>query len=110
MLFCRIRCRAARGIEKAELDTYGVRDFSHDATQGVDFANQVSFGDSAHGGVAGHLRDQVDVEGVERGLQAHAGGGHRGFASGVARAHHHDVELFGKLHQLSANGWEIPPV
>ena len=50
------------------------------------------------GGIARHLRDQVDVQRVERGLQAHARGGHRGLASGMTGADHDYVELFGELH------------
>ena len=51
------------------------------------------------GGVARHLRDQVDVERVERGLQAHARGRHRGLASGMAGADYDNVELFGEPHK-----------
>src|SRR4029077_7090309 len=59
--------------------------------------------------VTGHLGDKVDVEGVESGVQAHAGCGRRGFASGVSSPDHDHVELFGKaLHRLvsySSNSW-----
>jgi len=48
-------------------------DFAHDATEGVHFAHQMAFGDAAHGGIAGHLGNQVGVQGKEGGLQAHAG-------------------------------------
>ena len=88
---------AARSVEQAKLDADGVGDLSHDAAEGVDFADEMSFGDAADGGIAGHLRDQIDIERVERGLQAHARGGHGGFASGVAGADHDYVEMFVKL-------------
>ena len=94
--------RASRGIEEAELDSDGVGDLAHDAAQGVDFANQVAFGDPSDGGVTGHLRDQVDVECEERGLQAHAGGGHRGLASGVASADYYYIEMFVEWHWCCA--------
>src|SRR5208282_1865642 len=81
-------------------DAYGVCDLAHDAAQGVDFADEVAFGDSADGGVAGHLRDQVDVEREEGGLEAHAGGGHGSFASGVAGADYYYVEMFVEWHWL----------
>ena len=93
---------AARGIQQAELDADGVGDFAHDAAERVDFAHQVSLGDAAHGGVARHLRDQVDVERVEGGLQAHARRSHRGLASGMAGADDNDVEMFGELHCKSS--------
>ena len=88
---------SARGVQQAKLNADCVGDFAHDAAEGIDFADQMSFGDSADGGVAGHLRDQVDVQRVEGGLQAHAGCGHGGFASGVAGADHDYVEMFGEL-------------
>src|SRR5258707_95699 len=85
----------------AELDTYCVSDLAHDSPQGVHLAHQVALGDSAHGGVAGHLRDQIDVESKQGGLQPHAGGGHGGFAAGVSGADHHYVVLFAELQHGS---------
>jgi hypothetical protein len=90
--------RAARGIQQAELDADGVGNLAHDSAQRVDFAHQVSLRDAADRRVARHLRDQINVERVESGLQSHACGGHCRLASGVAGAHHNNVELFGELH------------
>ena len=89
---------AAGGVEQAELDAYGIGDFAHDAAEGVDFADEVAFGHAADGGIAAHLGDEVEVHGDERGLEAHARGGHRGFAAGMACADHGDIVLFGKSH------------
>ena len=101
--------RAAGGVKQAELDADRVGDFAHDATQGVYLPNQVPLGDAADGGIAGHLGDEIDIERVESGLQAHASRGHGGLASGVSGAHHDNVELFGKaLHSpvsYSSNCW-----
>jgi hypothetical protein len=44
--------------------------------------------------VAGHLRDQVGVDRVESGFQAHARRSHRGLAPRVPRAHHHYIVSF----------------
>ena len=88
--------RAARGVEQAKLDADRVGDFAHDAAEGVDFADEVSLGDAADGGIAGHLRDEIDVEREERGLQAHARRGHRGFAAGMTGADHNNVVGFGE--------------
>ena len=85
-------------FKQTELDADGVGDFAHDAAEGVDFADQVSLGDSSDRRIARHLGDEIDVQGEERGLQAHAGGGHGGFASGMSGADYHHVELFGELH------------
>ncbi len=83
----------AAGIQQAELDADGVGHFAHDAAQGVDLAHQVALGDAADGGVAGHLRDQVEVHGDHGGPQAQARAGARGFAPGMAGADDHDVVL-----------------
>ena len=93
--------RAARSVEQAKLDADSVGDFTHDPAQGVYLAHQMPLGDAAHGGVAGHLRDEIDVEGIEGGPQAHAGGGQGSFTSGVASTYHDKVELLGELlHRL----------
>ena len=91
--------RAARSVQQAELNADRVGDLAHDAAERVDFAHQMSLGDAADRRVAGHLRNQVDVERVERGLQAHARRGHRGLASRMAGADDHYIELFGELHR-----------
>jgi len=59
----------------------------------------MSFGNASDGGIAGHLRDQVDVERVERSPQAHACGSHGGLASGMTGADDNYVELFSELHE-----------
>ena len=89
---------STRSIEQAKLDPNRVRDLAHDAAEGIDFANQMAFGNSAYGGVAGHLCNEVYVQRVEGGLEAHAGSGHGGFASGVTSANYDYVEVFGEGH------------
>ena len=86
--------RPAAGVEQAELDADGVNHLAHDAAQRVDLAHQVALGDAAYGRIAGHLRDQVEVDRVESGLQAHARRRHRGLAPRVPRAHHHHIVFF----------------
>ena len=98
--------RAARSIQQAELDADRVGNLAHDAAERVDFADQMSLGNATHRRIARHLRNQVDVERVERGLQAHARGGHGGLASGMAGTHHHYIELLCELHLETA---ERPP-
>ena len=88
-----------RGVEETELDANRVGDLPHDAAESINLADEMSFGDPSNGRIAGHLGDQVEVEGVEGGLQAQARRGHGGLASGVAGAHYHDVELFSELHR-----------
>src|SRR5437660_908113 len=65
--------RAARSVEQAELDADGISDFAHDAAQSIDLADKMSLGDATDSGVAGHLGNEVDIESIEGGFQAHAG-------------------------------------
>jgi hypothetical protein len=94
-------CRAARCIQQTELDADRVGDLSHDAAERVNLPDQVALGNAADSWVARHLSNQVDIKSVEGGLQAHARGGHRGLASGMAGADHDDIELFSELHVLA---------
>ena len=94
----------AGGVEEAELDSGGVGDLAHDSAEGVDLADEMAFGDAADGGVAGHLRDEVEIEGENGGAEAHARGGHRGFAACVAGAYDYYVELFGDAHTSILSG------
>ena len=94
----------ARGVEQTELDADRVGDFAHDAAEGVDFAHQVSLGNAADGRIAGHLRDQIDVEREQRGAQPHARGSHGGFAAGMAGADNDYVVLFGVLQTATLSG------
>jgi hypothetical protein len=85
---------AARGVQEAELDADGIGDLAHDAAESIDFANEVSLRNTADGGIAGHLGNEIDVQREKGGLQAHAGGSHRGLTSGVTGADHNYVEVF----------------
>ena len=96
---------AARGIEQAELDADGIGDLAHDAAERIDFAHQVALGHAADGRIAAHLRDEVQVHGDERGLQAHARGGHGGLAAGVPGAHDDHIVLFGESHPILFYGF-----
>ena len=91
---------AAGGVEETELDAGGVGYLAHDSAKGVDLADEMAFGDAADGWVAAHLGDEVEVEGEDGGAEAHARGGHGGFASCVAGAYYYYVELFGKASLL----------
>ena len=88
--------RAAAGVEQTKLDARPVYDLAHDAAERVHFADQMALGYAAHGRIARHLADEVEVDGVERGLKPHARRGHRRLAAGVARAYDHHIVFFCK--------------
>jgi hypothetical protein len=91
-------CRAARGVQQSKLNADSIGNFAHDAAQSVDLADQMSLGHAAHGWIAAHLRNQVEVHGDDGGLEAHARRGHGRFASSVSCADYNHVVLFGKCH------------
>src|SRR5271154_1999586 len=91
---------ATRGVEQAELDAYGVGYLAHDAAQGVDFADEMALGDAADGRVAGHLRDEVEVERKQSSAQAHTGCGHGRLAAGMSGSDYEYIVLFGERHSI----------
>ena len=88
----------AGGIQQAELDADSVGDLAHNPAQRIYFPHQVPLGDAANGGIARHLRDQVQIETEQRCPQAHARSRHRRFAPGVPGTHNYNVVLFRKRH------------
>jgi hypothetical protein len=58
----------------------------------------MAFGNSSHSWVAGHLRNQINIQREERGFQAHAGAGDGRFAACVPGSNDDYVELFSELH------------
>ena len=76
----------------------------------IHFAHQVPLRDAADGRVTRHLRDQIDVQRIESGLQPHASGSHGGFASGMACAHHHHVEMFVVGHLKNVGERSLAPL
>src|SRR5581483_3186340 len=47
--------RTAARVQKPELNADGIGDFPHHAAERVDLSHEVALGNSANGGVAGHL-------------------------------------------------------
>src|SRR6267378_4487304 len=55
--------RTTAGIQQPKLNAHGVGDLTHDSAERIDLANQMAFGDSPNGRIAGHLRNQVQIHG-----------------------------------------------
>jgi hypothetical protein len=64
----------------------------------------MAFGYASHGGIAGHLRDQIEVHRDHGSSQAHASARPRGLATGMSGTHHDDV-VFRRLHDASIQVW-----
>jgi hypothetical protein len=74
------------GIEQTELNPNGIGHFAHHAAKRVDFTNEMTLRDAAHGGIAGHLCDQVRIHRDHGGLHAEPSARTRSFAASVAAA------------------------
>ncbi len=86
-------------VEEAEVDPGFVGQATHQAADGVDLPDELSFGQAADGGIAGHLGDGFQVGGDQACALPHGAGCIGGLAPGVSGAHHDDVivESLGRL-------------
>lgn len=89
-------------IEESELDSGQVGVEADFAAQGVDLADQVSFGQATDGGVARHLSDGIEVQGQEERLTPQPGGGECSFDTGVSATDDDGIVLMWE----SIHGWE----
>jgi hypothetical protein len=78
-----VHARALGTIQHAELNGGGVGIKGHESTEGVDFPNHLTFGDSADGGIAGHLTDGVEILSEQGDRTAETLGGEGGLDTGV---------------------------
>lgn len=83
--------RSALGVKHPELETGHVSRFAHFPAEGVNFPGEVSFGETADGGVAGHLTDRVGINSEQEGLTTQPGGGQGGLDAGVTGTDHDDI-------------------
>ena len=88
-------------VQQTELERGRIGDAPHGAAEGVDFANDVSFCDSADRGVAAHLRDMVKIDCEHQRGRAGSGGSERGLACGMTAAHHDYVKIFRTQSKVS---------
>ena len=88
-------------VEQPKLDSDRIRDLAHDSAERVHFAHQMSFGNSTDSRIAGHLRDEINIQRVKGCLQAHARAGDCGLASSVSSSDYDDLELLRELHGTS---------
>ncbi len=89
----RVHGRSAAEVEGLRLQGGRVRIAAHFAAQGVQFVDEVAFGESADRGIAGHAREGVPARGDEKGGAPHARGDKRRFAPGMSAAHYDYIIL-----------------
>ena len=102
-LAIRLRARAAHrralaAVEDAELDAACVRHAAHEAVKRVDLADEMAFAETADRGIAGHGADGREPVGDERRARAHARGGGRGLAAGMAATDDDHIEA--SVHRI----------
>ena len=92
-------------VEHAELDRASVGDDAGVSAKRIHLANDLSFGDTAHGGVATHLPDHPHVHGDEEDHRAHVRCCRSCFVPCVASSDHdHIIDLF----HGSCSTWNLP--
>jgi hypothetical protein len=77
---------------------------AHEATQSIDFTDQMAFSQSANCRIAGHSPDGRKTMSEERRSGSHTGGCSRGFTAGVAATNDRDVES-DSHHDLRGRGF-----
>jgi hypothetical protein len=58
----------------------------------------MAFRNASNRRIAGHLSNEINIEGVKSSLQTHPGASHGGLAASVSSPDDNYVELLGKLH------------
>jgi hypothetical protein len=89
--------RALGAVEHPELDAGGVDDLAHLAAEGIDFADNLAFGNAADSGVAAHLCHGVSAHGQEGGAEANAGSGESGLDACMAGADNDNIKFVNQL-------------
>ena len=70
----------------------------HFTAEGIDFPDQVTFGETADGRVAGHRPDGVGIDHRQQRFAAQPGGGQGRFTAGVAGTDHGDIKGVEVVH------------
>jgi hypothetical protein len=84
-------CGAFSHVEHSELDGSRIGYFSHAAAERVDFTDNLSFRNSAYGGITAHLGDVIHVYCEEERPCAEPRSGVGGLAAGVSATDHNNI-------------------
>src|SRR5439155_17218720 len=85
--------RTLRAIEHFELNARAVRRLAHQSAEGVDFFDEVSFGESADCWIARHATDRAAQHRDHRHTNPAASADACRLGSGVTTADHDDIEI-----------------
>jgi hypothetical protein len=93
-----------RGVKNAELDSCGISVETHGATESINFTDDMTFGQSTNGGIAGHLADRIKVLRQYSDRTTETGCGESRLNAGVASTNDEDVERGCCRHKESVKG------
>jgi hypothetical protein len=105
--------RPFAGIEGTKLDAGSIRGARHNAPEGINFANQVSFANAPNRGIATHLSDRFDAMCQQQGLRPTASRSQGSFCASMTATNDDYVKLLGKsIGKLvgRAHGWNLAGV
>src|SRR2546422_4047224 len=106
LIALRTRCPNSRpflGVQHPELEASHVRRLTHLTTERVNLTDQMTFGQSTDGWIAGHLADRIGIDGQQQRLAPHPGGCQSCFNPSVPRSNHDNVVLLWIYKHLMAN-------
>src|SRR5207249_113431 len=95
----------ARSIQKAKLYTGAIDDAAHNSSECVNLADQMTFSDSADGGIAGHLPYKIQVKSEKRRSGSDPGRGRSGFASRMTATYYDHIKCLIENHKELSSIW-----
>src|SRR2546425_1412396 len=96
---------ASRPIQKPKLYAGAIDDPPHDSPECIDLADQVTFSDSADGGIAGHLPYKIQVKSEKRRSRSDPGRGRGGLTSGVTATYYDHIKCLIENHKELSFIW-----
>ncbi len=91
---------APAAVEEPELDARLIGEKAHQASESIYLPDEMALGQAADGRIAGHLGDGLEVDGHERGPEAHGARCRGRFAAGMPGSDHDDVEIRSPGHRF----------
>ena len=86
--------RAAGGVQGLFLKSSLIRIETHLSAQGIKLIDEMAFGKTSDGRIAGHLCNGILPSGDEKGVDTHPGGDKGRLDPGMSTANHNQFEIF----------------
>jgi len=90
---------ASRPVQETKLYACAIDDPAHDSPERVNFADQMTFSDSANGGIARHLSYKIQVKSEKRRSRSEPGCGRCGFTTGVTATYYDHIKRLIENHK-----------